>query len=266
MKKKIIFIVLLITVIVIIYLLETQKNIITLTKNHIPNNKKIALCISGREDNIEYCYNSWKKYLLSNNDVDIFIHINDCTDSVKKFIEDIIKPINVIYEDPILDNTNNWYPNMNIMFYRIYMCNLMKNEYSLNNNVNYDIVIRLRPDIVFYQQLTIDKFTDSNILYLPCYKILKIINVFNFAINDQLFLGSNKVMDKLCNFYINSNKYKNFKCGSPEIIFKNYILDHPTIFVKKFYLSFFLYEYLFIKNIPKFLSKIKYTLFLYRCY
>jgi hypothetical protein len=265
MKKKIFIILLLIILLIILHLVEKNKNKMSLNKHHTPNNKKIALCISGKEHNIEYCYNSWKKYFLSYNDVDIFININECTDTVKQFIEDVIKPINVVYEDPNLE-ADNWYPNMSIMFYRIYKCNCMKTEYSLQNKVNYDLVIRIRPDIVLYQNLTIDKFTDENTLYLPSYKYVDIINSYNVAMTEQLFLGSNKIMDKLCNFYINCNKYKNLKCGVPEIIFKKYILDHPEIFIQKFYLFFFLYEYLFIQNIPKFLSKIKYILFLHRCY
>jgi hypothetical protein len=245
-------------------LIEENKNRMSLSKNHIPNNKKIALCISGREDNIEYCYNSWKKYFLSYYDVDIFIHVNNCSSPTKQFIEDIIKPINVIYEDPDLE-ADNWYPNMSIMFYRIYKCNLMKTEYSLQNNIKYDIIIRIRPDIVLYQHLTIDKFINNDTLYLPILPFsIELISDADFS--DQLYIGSDKVINKICNFYINSDKYKHLKCNIPEIIFKKYILSHSEILVHKFNLCFILYEYLFIQNIPKLLSKIKYILTSYKCY
>jgi hypothetical protein len=231
-----------------------------ITEINIKNklNLKIALCISGRIDNIKYCYNTWHNNFLKYYNVDIFMHINDCSYDDKQFIESIIKPKKITYEDPNL-NKENWYLNMNIMLYRLYYCNNLKNQYAINNNINYDVVIRMRPDITMYENLNLtsllpDLFND--ILYIPIYRydLSDIINLFGLGLTDQFFISNNKISNIIANFYINKEKYKSINCELPEMLMNKYINDNNIVY-NKFRLLFFLYQYEGLNNMDKFLKK-----------
>jgi len=57
-------IVIIILLIIIIIARIKYYNIINLLNEPLNKEARIAVCISGRIDNLEYCYNSWNKYFL----------------------------------------------------------------------------------------------------------------------------------------------------------------------------------------------------------
>jgi hypothetical protein len=162
------------------------------------SNKKIALLLSGHIRNNTITNNLFKFLPLHN--VDIFIHTWDnkgikgketnLNDSVNE--EEIIKIISQInnvknfkiennktYIESILSETNeNIYFNhsspeifIKSQLYSIYQSYELMNSYSNENNVNYDVVIRLRFDceIVSFN-LTDDVISDINnnkIIFVP---------------------------------------------------------------------------------------------------
>lgn len=78
-------------------------------------------------------------------------------------------------------------------FYKFYRCNLSRKEYEREQKIQYDIVIKTRPDILYIKKLNVDNF-DSNRFY------------FNEKYGDIFIYSSGKQMDVYCNV-LNSMKY-----------------------------------------------------------
>lgn len=78
------------------------------------------------------------------------------------------------------------------MFYSINYCNELKNFYERQNNVNYDLVIRIRPDIIFESDIDVSKLIDD------C------VYTTNWPrhINDTFAIANKKNMDAYCCTYL----------------------------------------------------------------
>ena len=248
-----------ILIIIIMYLIKYYSNL-NLRKEPLNKNIKIAICVSGKIDNIQHCYNSWNKHLLSKySNIDIFMNVNKngCSEDDILFIQNIIKPKDIVYEDPTITD-KNYCSNFARMTYRIYECNQLKIKYSNKNNIKYDYVIRMRPDIVFFQDLIIDNFNLDK-LYIPTikYDLIDIVNVFGLGITDQFLISNDNISNKIASFYTNIEKYKDLKCILAELVLVKYIKDNNIESIKFNYL-FFLYQYMDIRNMYKFFGKIIY--------
>ena len=150
--------------------------------------KKIAMCISGYLRTFKDCWPSIKKNIIDGNDIDIFIHTYDklgnssgwrhpidlSQDIDMEFIESIpnVKAIAIqkwedikyqfekfrIYQ-PHISNINV----IGTIFYKIYMCNELRKEYEKENNIKYDLIIRMRGDQIFERKISLD-FPEDKIL------------------------------------------------------------------------------------------------------
>ena len=72
--------------------------------------------------------------------------------------------------------------------YSIYKCNQLKKEFEIENNFEYDWVIRTRSDFGLSEPLNLDKLNKS-VIYAPD------DNSHNYGFNDQFAIGSSKNMD-----------------------------------------------------------------------
>ena len=199
------------------------------------DNLKIALCVSGRIDkNMEKIYMSWKKNLLDYYNVDIFMNINETND----FINNIIKPKKyVIFNENInVDNLLDKYSNL--MFYRIYECNKYSIEYENKNNFKYDIIIRIRSDIILNKKLYLSSFNE-NYVYFPVLKDkFDSTNNYGNGVTDQLFLANRKNMNKITDIYLDlDKKYLKINCKIPEVTLYYYLK------INKVNISFFYYNW-----------------------
>lgn len=252
-------IIIILIIIILLYIIKYYTNL-NLLKEPLNNNIKIAICISGKIDNLQYCYNSWKKHFLDKYpNIDIFMNVNEseCSQDDKLFIQNTIQPKDVVYEDPTITD-KLFYNNFTKMFYRIYQCNQLKINYSNKNNIKYDYVIRMRPDLVFFQDLIIDNFNLDK-LYIPTiyYDLIDIVNVFGLGITDQFFISNDNIANIVASFFTNIQKYKDSKCILAELVLVKYIKDNNIASVKFNYL-FFLHQYMNIRNMYKFFAKIQY--------
>jgi hypothetical protein len=87
------------------------------------------------------------------------------------------------------------------MFYKIYQCNELKKAYEIENNFEYDIVIRIRPDVSLTSEFTIPKDVQEDTIYV------KAEMKDEKYIHDQLFLSESKTMDKISSLWLELNKY-----------------------------------------------------------
>jgi hypothetical protein len=246
-----------------------NKNNIILDKSikmnsYIPiKDYKIALCLSGRIQNIKECYNNWIKYLLKFYNIDLFFHCSICSKEEEKFIEEVIKPKKVIYYD-LKKKKPSLMALLNLQIFRIYNCNKIKNNYSKKKNIKYDYTIKSRPDILFFQKFNLDFLQKNNNLYIPVnYKFNNSSNIFGLGITDQIFIGCNYSIDIACEFYLYQKNYKHISCKIPEIKFLNY-LNNKNIKINYFNFDWNIYYYIKFNfggyTSPKYLKKIPFIL------
>lgn len=177
---------------------------------------KVALCLSGqlRCFNHPMVIESFNK-TFSDLDYDIFISTwgdMNITGNIKDDIESVygnIKSINVENYDEwfqsIDDNLRNisqqpnppHKPTSLPQLYMIYKCNELKKKYEHDNGITYDIVFRVRPDLLFVNKVDITNFNNNtvfNINFGKAYHPNRIYDIF--------FYGDSKTMDTLSNSFL----------------------------------------------------------------
>ena len=248
----IIFIIIFIVILILISLYSYRKYNINLTiydiinKNIYNKNKKTCILISGQiRGNFLEIYSSQKLFLIDPLNCDIFCVFNDNIDHNKKiYIEKLIKPKKILWiSENNKSNNNNTY----LMFYKIYLCNKLKYDYEINNNIIYDNCIRIRPDLFIKSYIPdyIINNIDSNTFYTPYFHIFDYFtNVYSLGVADQIFICNSNIMNIVSNIYLSINNIDlTNNCESPEINLKRY-LKKKFINIKKIYNFYFvIYDY-----------------------
>lgn len=102
------------------------------------------------------------------------------------------------------------------MFYSIFKANEIFKKYCKDNNCEYDVVIRLRPDLKFKSPITkehLSVINDNNSIYIPSFG--------NYSgINDQFAIGTPEAMDKYSKTFINFDRLTNQTEFLPESLLK----------------------------------------------
>ena len=226
---------------------------------------KTALCISGHLRTFNYTYSSILENIIEPLNCDVFIHtwnvlgaptgknigdINKQNDKTLNYLDLIDKtyaPKLISIEngtskltefiketsDIKVPSDEQQYVMTHIglhisMFYSLFAANNLKKEYE-NITGKYDLVIRLRPDLHFYEKLTFDRFEDKNSIYVP-----EIATYTNDGLNDQVAIGSSELMDKYCDIYNEvQNYYRHHKCTArPESMIKYHLDNNKINYIK----------------------------------
>ncbi len=156
---------------------------------------RIAILLSGF---LRTILHNFKKNgpLFSKYNVDYFVHISS-NESIDEYNNYKIAPMQIIYElkpvQVIIENefkdVSKEFSNIRQMWYKFNVLNEMKNMYEKNNNIKYDLVIRLRPDVYI-----IDNKIDL---------IFQNVNDTIYGINDEFFYGNTQSMNKVAKIYEN---------------------------------------------------------------
>jgi hypothetical protein len=205
--------------------------------------KKVALCLrgaiskaSGRLNHpgalynnssyvkYEYAYNSIIKHIINTNpeyDIDIFIHCwnTDLQDSLVA----LYKPVKYMFEDnsKYADEINARCKcpddfggiSQSITIKKVIE---LKEQYSIDNNINYDIVILFRPDVLIWKDMIFSKY-DLNYLYID--------GCGNYG-GDIYFLMSSEYASKFKDLYLSLDKGNTHKVHS---WIRNYIMNFCKI-------------------------------------
>jgi len=181
---------------------------------------KVALCISGQPRNI----NRGVQNILENMkfDFEVFVHAwwdnNSNDDTFKKILYDgrkdeVSEPMGndwvgnlyqhfnvnkILIEKQIKLNVPDILEKRKLRFthtfgvcsslYSVYKCNELKRQFEIENNFEYDWVIRTRSDFGLSEPITFDSF-DNSLIYAPN------DNSHNYGFNDQFAVGSSKNMN-----------------------------------------------------------------------
>jgi len=223
--------------------------------------KRIAVCFSGHIRQWEHAKenqkNHWEKCMIHNThneefEIDYFIHTwdkseereyrlspferRDVTDTEIQSIVDFYKPKKWVVDKKDADDflyTDKWLA----IFYGFNKVIELKRQYEIENNFEYDIVIKSRIDLIF-EPNKIQK------LYLLNKIPMEIMSTFHGAMfeefcltnfNDVLFYSSSPVMDLVSNIYFHRkdafnkpNKDENIRVIGPG----------PGVIMKQFFERF----------------------------
>ena len=198
----------------------SKLKILKINKKLKPKKLRIALCVSGKlDENIDKIYNSWKKNLLDFYDVDIFMNI----DKENNYIKNIIKPKKYSLYNNIIHKNNNLHKYANLMFFRIYQTNQHRIIYEKENNIKYDLIIRIRSDILLKEKLYLENFT-NNYIYFPFRKsVCESSNIYSLGVTDQLFIANPNTMNSICDIYHHLEDYDYIKCKISEVTLLYYL-------------------------------------------
>jgi uridine kinase len=177
---------------------------------------KTALLISGYlrgfETNIEYI----KQHVIQDNQCDVYIHITG-DDNDDKYLNnpisfDVVKkelnPKVVIFSNNIVFTRDIKHNNLLNQNYKFYWLNEERKRIMSLENLSYDIIVKIRPDVYIREKL--DYFIEPNKIYIPIdskMDIKKLKHSVDKHICDIIAYGDNDAMNIYFDFYRSIDKF-----------------------------------------------------------
>jgi uridine kinase len=176
---------------------------------------KIAILMAGYLRGMKENLSNFKKNILQENDCDIYIHYtekkyDDKYNNENINIDFLIKELNpklIVCSKNIKFNYNEKINNLLNQNYKYYWLNEEMNKISKIEKINYDIILKIRPDIYINSKLNYN--LDSSYLYIPSdskIDLKKLKNANNEYICDMIAFGNKNLMNNYFNFYNELNK------------------------------------------------------------
>ena len=244
------FIVLLILVILLIVFYFTCLRYLQIKSFYVngkpPNykNKKIAICISGQ---FRYVNDMLINHqCLFHLNPDFFIYADEnITNEEKNKITCFYNPKKIVWDNEKIKLIKNYPENMIYMLKRIYLCDKLRQEYEKNHNIEYDIVIRLRPDLVLKEYIPeniINNFRNEA-LYFPVQYKHDIYWSMIWGPTDMFVMGDRNIMKIYSECYLNLEHAESDTCIGENILFGYY--SNLIKYVYKFKCGFVLHSMIF---------------------
>ncbi|GAB4392080.1 MAG: hypothetical protein Tsb005_04580 [Gammaproteobacteria bacterium] len=247
------------------------------------SNLKIAIQMYGHLRTFELCAPALKEHVLNHYDCDVFIHTWDKTEhSTQSWYVDSMKSTVRAVDSTILAKIKQFYApklikvepqgfldekghfgthastqislvGLKYMLYSQYQANLLREAYQHEHGIAYDYVVVLRPDILPYEKLNFERFsqefafnprTSIHLVHRAKTKILdnKIFNYPKMA--DCYYFSTAEVISQITQLYTEFDRYYKainmiFPAGveNPETAFFEYIYQHNII--PRQYISYF---------------------------
>ena len=190
---------------------------------------RVACLISGLLRSFHHNVDHLKK-ALSNYQVDYFIHIcSQVSDDYNhpetnyQHLFDLLEPTQMIIEKEILTSDNHLFKNMRKQWYKFYLINNLKNQYEKVNNFEYDLVIRVRPDVfILDKSILLETQIPNNILY---------------GHNDEFFYGNSETMNIISKLILDFDHLLEKKPTRKSDFFELYLQQHK-ISLNKFKIDY----------------------------
>ena len=195
---------------------------------------KVAVCISGQLRTYDKCYDNLRKYILEPLDADVFMQIWDTVgashkedkfndDSVdERKIMSMYNPKNLVIEsqpegasdelygkkvpEELKEIEPLHYKSALSMYYQIKSCNDLAVNYAKEKKFEYDIIVRVRPDTMFLEQIPRhfieEVFKNPYQVYFAKYAIN-----MKYAVCDKFAFGGTKGMQLYTNVWDNIERY-----------------------------------------------------------
>jgi hypothetical protein len=226
---------------------------------------RIALCVSGQTRSIDSCYKGWFNIFSKiSNHIDVFCHFWDyntipqqanqilkknknqnlglltqpvpVTDIEKEQIITRLKPKKICFEKKQKLPENFYRVNHPISWWTVEQfksmnkCALMKKDYEICNGIRYDIVYRIRSDLV----LDLSEINNHKIVPETMYTVHNAFDKdFNtFRISDIFFYSDSNTYDQIADFY----KHQQY-IDATHVVQKDKKIDFPPEIALYFYVK-----------------------------
>jgi len=191
---------------------------------------KIAILYGGRILDYDTYYDKLKKFIIKDNDVDIFLsHSKELNEDLTGFI-DLYKPKivideNIDYNGKPSPNNHNWI----CMVYNRYRIFQAFKKYCQEHSIQYDRIIVHRLDVLVLSEINFDTMDliDDNSIYLP-----------NISDNlEFMAIGNFNAIEKYSNLYLYYEDILKQHCiiNAGELVLKIYL---DTIKMKLYYFPY----------------------------
>lgn len=200
----------------------------------------VALCISGQMRTYKKCYGYLRENIIEPLNPDIFIDTwkkpggttkaggitSDQTPVTEKTLRRLYSPESFKIEPfkneyftekdgvsvptRLQEHTKHWKGNIP-MFYKMKGCNNMKSDYEEENGFTYDLVLKIRPDLVVREEIPKEVLRNPNILWHSECMINDGVQV-----SDKFAISSSENMDYYTSVWENLNEYWENPLGDGE--------------------------------------------------
>lgn len=194
----------------------------------VPSDRRIALCISGQFRWIDKILENHRTLLDLHPDVFIYAEADLDTKS-RNQVYQFYQPKAIVWDSEVVAPQNRLSVNNVKMFKRIYQCDQLRQKFEKDNAFEYDMVIRMRPDTVFYGPFphrVLQKPLLEQRVYFPMRtKHEPLI----YGLPDMVFWGNSRVMKQMCECYLYLDELKKVDICTNEYIFMNYMIKRNLI-------------------------------------
>jgi uridine kinase len=214
---------------------------------------KIAVVISGYLRGFKENVNSIKNNIIQNHDCDIYMHITEDNNDDKyynknitiEYIKSELKPKILLISANLFFSQNKNINNLLNQNYKFFWLNEERKKICKIENIHYDLIIKIRPDVHILSKLNYDM--DIDCVYIPSDSKIdtaKLQNHDDKYICDIIAYGTTQKMDEYFNYYLQIN-----------YLVKTYGIVNETL----------LYHYFVNNNIEYILVNIDYFVILSLC-
>ena len=221
--------------------------------------KKVAVCLSGQMRNWRVAVENQKWFwTTANMEVDYFIHTwdysmervgvskpyehRDVSSGEFNELVELYQPKKYLFDTKKPDyfyKKDHW----SSLFYSLSQSIMLKREYELDNNFEYDIVVKSRPDVVFDPRYSFAyDLIQDNVVYTTHGGLLEHeFHGFNF--NDCVFYSNSYTMDLLIDLYFyridkiktsNKNSDSRFDLVGPGVLMKSFFNEYGIVGIPSF--------------------------------
>jgi ABC-type multidrug transport system fused ATPase/permease subunit len=196
---------------------------------------KCALLISGYLRSFRENITNLQKYLFDGNDIDIYIHItkepeqkyNNGNISLDE-IYTLINPKIMIVSKNMKFHENQQKNNIFNENYKYYILNSERKKIEQAENIKYDILIKMRPDVRLQEKMNL--ISDNDKIYIPKdskIDISKLNHPTDPHICDIIAFGPVSLMDYYFDFYTKLNELIEIHGTVNETLLYHYLKDIP---------------------------------------
>jgi len=208
---------------------------------------KIAVCYRGHLRTLSKTFENQKQYLFKDHEVDFFCHTWNIYDEEINFMREVVKPKRLLVED-IKMMEKNPYNSMTVsnlcaeqnfdkekfitdgylqgrpynvlsMLYSLNKVNSLRKEYSQSENISYDAVVIIRPDLYFYDNFSYNE-VDLNKLNISWFESIGDHLNHQMAIIDHIAISKEEIIDYYsdCFLYIPAYYFNQEVPMGPELL------------------------------------------------
>ena len=223
---------------------------------------RVALCISGQPRVWKKTYQNWIDNILPDAEKDVFFHLWDyntlpsnvftsipnppekkdirITAKEKQQILDAYKPKKYCFDDRNINAKHDRDPSLineyvkkplgwwcRSQYYSLWHAARLKRQYEIENNFQYDVVLRLRTDISFARPITLEDVS-PNVIYSNMNGYVQ--NYLTFVIGDIFYYADSYTYDQISEYiwalnYIDTHDVvpDAVTCPPPEVGFYPYM-------------------------------------------